>query len=108
MPRKLKGTETDPPERLTDAQGTDIRKWCAEHFPQYSGQLGPMWQECRNYHLANDIQRVRWPATFKNWICKAAKFDAERQGYRKQEKPQEAGPRGELVPLMEIIDGGKK
>ena len=98
MKKKL----TEAPDELEDKQKERIRKFTQEHYPNQYKKLGRMWGECRDWHLSTGTQRASWEATFRNWIRRAADWEAKAQ--RKpywNETPQEprTKDKGELVPI---------
>ena len=88
---------TDPPWELSELEKKRIAKFIVEKYPQFSrnkkGAL--MWEQCRDWHLSNGVQRANWEATFRNWVRKQAEFK-QAEGHRQnREMPQEYGQRSE-------------
>jgi len=82
-----------PPERLTELERDRIRKWAARFAPRCEPHLGLHWNQCRDWHLANGVQRANWEATFRNWLRNADLWERDHQarvGARKAEERKRA------------------
>jgi hypothetical protein len=104
---------TDAPERLDDLARKRILKWAEAKWPKIKPKLGRYWADCRDWHLANGVQRASWEATFRRWLRKQEEISAQSQGrdMRPQpgsrELPQQprSGRKSTLTPLLDIVRG---
>ena len=80
---------THAPERLDDEARARIRRWAERFAPEVALHLGRHWGQCRDWHLANGIQRANWEATFRNWLRKAEEFEREHQARVRGKKAEE-------------------
>jgi hypothetical protein len=117
---KQHGTETAPPEELTNAERMRLSIRLTKNLPQHYPPTWPkesrdrarlLVAECLAWHEANGRWRVDWVATAFQWISKHHRDSADRKAdYRRTEYPQEKrteSVQGELVRLADYI-GGKR
>lgn len=110
---------TDPPEELSVEERRALLAWlqreiAERRLPREFGakpKRRELLDACLDWHRSNGKQRCDWPATVRNWIRNAARFDRERRQdkrdqYRYEHPQEERGM--ESSGELQLIYGGKR
>jgi hypothetical protein len=98
---------TDAPEALDDVARKRIKEWVGCRQPGLVPKLGKLWAECRDWHLANGVQRASWEATFRMWIRNQRRIErGEKIGAARSsaEPPSASGPGREIESYDRLIE----
>ena len=89
----MRKQKTQPPEILSELERRRIQAWAKVRYPKLRARdLREHWEQCRDWHLANGVERVNFEASFRTWLRNAAKFAAQEAADRGREAPQEWKP----------------
>jgi hypothetical protein len=88
-------------------QRARIRAWVQEKHPHLERRIGHHWNECRDWHLANGVDRADWEAAFRMWLRKTVEIQ-RREGRppdrpRRRSEPEQLG----VMQLLGVIPQGE-
>ncbi len=102
---KSKGVKTPPPDSIGELESTRIALWARQEYRGLTGQeIREFIEECLDWHRANGIWRVEWPATCRNWIRNGVRFKRDRTRIQQQEKPKPRTPPNAFAQVESLLD----